>query len=101
APGAERVRAEAAREALRAREADAMDLAAAAVEDAYPGPGEDLRHLGRLSRLVVVIPEHRHDRDARGGPHHLGEHARLFGRAVVGEIAAEKQHVGLLARRGE
>ena len=100
APGAQRTPAEAAGEALDAGDAHALDLARLAIEHAHPGLGERLAHDLRRAGFVVVVAQdghhrHLHQREL------VGEHVRLFGGAVVGEVPAQQQHVGRLGRLGE
>ena len=100
APRPERAAAESAAEAANAGEADAAKLPRVAVEHVDADVGEDPRDLAFLSGLEVVIPEHGDDGDFRRREI-LREDARLFGQAVVGEIAAQHQHVGRLGDLAE
>jgi hypothetical protein len=52
--------------------------------------GHDLRRAG----LVVVVAEHRDDGAPSPRRQFVGQHVRFFGRAVVGEVAAQQQRVG-------
>ena len=101
APRRERARSEAAREALHAREADARHFLRVAVEQDHPDVDENLLHLVRITRFEVVVAEHGHHRD----PHRLLERgrddARLFRQPVVGDVAAENEHVRRGRRRRE
>jgi hypothetical protein len=101
APGAQRAAAEAAGEALGAGDAHALDLAGLAVEHAHARLcfRMPVTTLGRAG-LVVVVAQHRDDGD-RDRVQFVGQHARLLGGAVVGEVAAQQQHVGRLGGLGE
>ena len=94
APGFERVLAEAAAETLGAREADAEHLAALAIEHLNAGVAEKLVQLVLLARVPVVIAEHGDDRYFHGAGQFLEQDLSFFGRAVVGEVAAQEQDVG-------
>ncbi len=95
APRTERSLPEPAAEALHTGDADAAQLARIAVEDDNSGVGEDLADLIGLARFEIVIPQHRgHWHPQRG--HFPGEHARLIGQAIVGQVARDQQDVGRL-----
>jgi hypothetical protein len=100
-PGLERALAEATPEALDPREADPVDLARLAVQHGRPGIGQDPPHLGLLPRLVLVVAQHGDDGHLHRRGQLLGEHPGLRGEAVVREIAAEDEDVGLLGHRPE
>ena len=100
-PGAQRPAAEAAAESLHAREANPLDLARLAIEHDPTSPGEDLPDLVLLVRLVIVIPQDGDDRRLHPLRDFLHQRRRLFDKTVVGQVAAEKQHVGLLGNLGE
>ena len=61
-PRPQRTLAEAAAETLHAGDPDAVDFARIAVEHHDAGVDEDLADLVFLSRLVVVVAEHRDNR---------------------------------------
>src|SRR5262249_54245550 len=95
APWLQRMLAEAAGEALHAREADAVHLAGVAVEYIDAGCRQNLLHLVLLARFQFVVAEHREYRDFHDGQF-FGENLRLLGEPVVDEVAAEKQNIGAL-----
>jgi hypothetical protein len=100
APRAERAAPEAAAEALHAGEADAVHHVRVAVEHRHADVAQGVgHHLGRAA-LVVVVAEHRDGREAQRAEL-LHQHARLLGGAVVGEVAAEEEHVGAFGHLGE
>ena len=101
APRAELPAPEAAAEAFHAGEADALDLVHAAVEHRHAGVREDLHDLVLVAGLEVVIAEDADGRDAQRRGDLLGQDLRLLDRAVVGEVAAHQEHVGLTGRRFE
>ena len=101
APRAELPPSEAAAESLHAGEADALDLVHAAVEHGHAGVGEDLHDLVLVAGLEVVIAEDADGRDAQRRGDLLRQDLRLLHRAVVGEIAAHQEHVGLSGGRLE
>ncbi len=83
---------EPADEALRAHDAD-LDLAE--LEDDVPAVEHDdvsrtqrLLDLGRTSRVVVVVPEHRDDRNGDAGAR-VRENLGLLGKAVGREITCK------------
>ena len=51
------------------------------------------RDLLGLVRLVVVVPEHGHDRDLHAGREVAREHARLLRQPVVGEVAGHDEDI--------
>ena len=59
-----------------------------------PASIEDLPDLVLLARLVVVVAQHGDVGILSCGRQLLDEHLRLLGQAVVGQVAAEDQHVG-------
>jgi hypothetical protein len=101
APGAERAAAEAARETFDAGKAHAFDLRGFAVKHRHTGVDENLPDLVLLARLVIVIPEDCDDRNLDCGRELTGEDARFVRQAVIGEIAAQRQHIRAAADLGE
>ena len=95
APRSESTASEAAREALDAREADAVDLGRVAVEHLDAGVGQDPRDLGRLARLEVMVAEDGDARNLERGEL-ADQAARLVGKPVVRQVTAEDQQVGLV-----
>src|SRR5690242_3811925 len=82
APRAEGAAAEASAEAPHAREADTMRLEGVAVEHAYASVGEDRRQLVLLIGFVVVVSEHRDDRDLHRRREIAREYFGFFRKAV-------------------
>jgi hypothetical protein len=81
-------------EPFSAAESDPLDLTGGPIQDLHARVAQNARDLRRLVRLVVVVAEDRDDRDfeARKLPGQVARFGRL---AVVGQIAAERQHVGI------
>jgi hypothetical protein len=100
APGAEGPAAEPAGESLDPGEPHPVQLDGVAVEHLDPRLAQDALELRRLPRLVVVVPQHRHDRQAEPRER-LGDLAALLRLAPVGQVAAEDEDVRLLGHVGE
>jgi hypothetical protein len=100
APRLQGPRSEAPGEALDAGEAHALDLHAVSVEHAHAGLAENRAYLLGVTRLEVVVAEHAEHRHLDAAQL-AGQHARLVGQAIVGEVAAEHEHVGALGGPGE
>ena len=61
----------------------------------HAGIGQNPGHLGFLAAVVVVIAEHCHDGHRHRGQR-LGHELRLLGVPPVGQVAAERQDIGVL-----
>jgi hypothetical protein len=84
--------AEAADEALGAREPHAFDHRRLLVEMGDSRGLEDAHDFVRLSRLVIVVAEHGDDGDGAGAQI-LGEDLRFDRLAEIGEVAGQSEHV--------
>src|SRR6266511_3357496 len=87
--------------ALHTSKADAPNLTAIAIEHLNAGLGEDTLHLLGLSRLIVVVPQHRNDWNLQGRYDLLRQNLRLLREAVIGEIAAQQEDVSAVVNRGK
>lgn len=101
APGAERTGAKTAAKAFDARKSDAADLVRVAVENHDPGLGHDRAHFRLLTRLAVMIAKHADHRNRQMLLDLAGEPTGFGRKAVVGEIAADEQDVGVVAESAE
>jgi len=93
APRTEGAAAKSAAEAFDTGKADALHLVRVTIEHHDTRVPQNVAHVGRVARLVVVIAKH-------GDQGHLavqrdlfGEPTRFIRQTVVGEIAAQQQHV--------
>ena len=84
-----------------AREADALYLRGFAVEHGHAGVGEDLADFLRLAPFVVMVSEHGDHRNFHRRGQLARQDPRLIRKAVVGEVAAQHQHVGGVADLAE
>ena len=71
-----------------------------AVEHHDPGLLQHRRHLVRATRVVVVVAEHRQDRDVEVA-HGVGEDRGLLRLAVRREVAGQQDEVHLTGQRAE
>ena len=96
---------EAADEALRPGDADLdpseLEHEVIALEDHHAGRAQSRGHVVRPTGVMIVVAEHRHDRERRDDPAGVGEHRCLLGHPVGGQIAGEQHEVGLLGELGE
>ena len=93
--------AETAAESLHTGETDAFDLMRPAIEHGHAGVGQDLHNVLRLARFEIVIAQDADGRDAKRRRDFFGQDLRFLDQAVVGEIAAKKENVGLRRYGGE
>lgn len=96
-PGSERAASISAGKTFYAGKADAMDFACLAIEHAHSRTGKNAHDLIRFSRFVIMVAEHRNDRNPRCGQA-VDQHMRLFRQAVISQIAAQDQHICVLRR---
>src|SRR5919108_5300222 len=87
--------------ALHTSKADPPNLTAIAIEHLNAGLGENTLHLLRLSRLIVVVAQHRNDWDLQGGHDLLRQNLCLLRQAIIGEIAAQQKDVSAVVDRGK
>src|SRR6185295_4900089 len=97
-PGAEGAPSEAAAESFDAGEPDALYLGGVAVQHPDAAIAEHLLDLLLPAALEVVVAEHGDDRDVHRRVDLARELLRLLDLAVIRQVAAEQQHVGLPPR---
>ena len=78
---------------LRPGEPDPPHLDGVAVEHNDPGVDQDSTDLVFMARLEVMIAQHGDDRQFRGNRQFLHEQVRLIRQTVIGQIAAEHEHI--------
>ena len=76
------------------------DAGLVAVEHPDAGLAQDLPDLVLLAALEVVVAQHADHRDAHRAVDLARQALRLLGQAVVGQVAAEHQHVRVAAGPG-
>ena len=81
-------------EALDPCKAYSIDLVGLLVEHDHSRTRKDFADLLRLPAFVIVIAEDAEHWDG-GGLYVVGKNLRLFRLAEIGEVAAQKQHVGM------
>ncbi len=99
--GPERAGAEAAAEALDAGEADTRDLDRVAVEQVDAAITQHLADGVVLTRFVVVVAEHGHDRHVHALRQRPEKSLGFLDPAVIGQVAADGEDVRLRGGAGE
>ena len=77
-----------------------LHLAGVAVEHRHAGRFEDVAHLVLFARLEIVVAQHADHRDVDRAQLPRQD-LRLLGQAVIGQVAAQQQHVRRLGRLGQ
>src|SRR4051812_27939400 len=100
APGAERPGPEPTAKPFDAGKPDPLDLAGVAVQHLDAAGAQDLLDLVLLTGLKIVVAEHTDNWHAHAGQL-PGQDLSLLNGAIVTQVAAEQQHVGLLSDSGK
>jgi hypothetical protein len=94
APRPERTAPKAAGKALHAGKAHPVHFRRFAIEHGDPGVGQNPANLILLAALVIVVSKHGDHRNLDRRRQLARQNARFLRQAVVGEIAAQHEHVG-------
>ncbi|MDB6152262.1 MAG: hypothetical protein JWL90_715 [Chthoniobacteraceae bacterium] len=96
APGVEHSLTESAAKTRHAREANSLDF------HALPIKGNDARFLNNRANFLhvpgfeVVVAQHGHNRNVGIGVEIFGKHLGFLCKAVIGQVAAKQQDIGLV-----
>lgn len=96
APGVEHPPAESAAKPSDSGEASTADLDRFAIEHGHAAFLQNLTHLLRLTRFEIVVAENADHRHAHRCAQISNQLVRFLGEAVIGQVAAEQENVGLL-----